>query len=91
MAKRSPFPGMDPYIEAQESWPHFHESLIGDLCRAISASLPDGYRCRINERSYVVLAGIDEKDISAALPDGLKTIDAEVAVRDCGAQGIPTV
>ena len=29
--------------------------------------------------------------ISAALPDGLKTIDAEVAVRDCGAQGIPTV
>ncbi len=29
--------------------------------------------------------------ISAALPDGFKTIDAEVAVRDCGAQGIPTV
>jgi hypothetical protein len=29
--------------------------------------------------------------ISAALPDGFKTIDAEVTVRDCGAQGIPTV
>ncbi len=29
--------------------------------------------------------------ISAALPRGLKTIDAEVTVRDCGAQGIPTV
>ena len=29
--------------------------------------------------------------ISAALPEGLKTIDAEVTVRDCGAQGIPTV
>jgi hypothetical protein len=29
--------------------------------------------------------------ISAALPMGLKTIDAEVTVRDCGAQGIPTV
>ena len=29
--------------------------------------------------------------ISAALPPGFKTIDAEVAVRDCGAQGIPTV
>jgi hypothetical protein len=29
--------------------------------------------------------------ISAALPLGLKTIDAEVTVRDCGAQGIPTV
>ncbi len=29
--------------------------------------------------------------ISAALPNGFKTIDAEVTVRDCGAQGIPTV
>ncbi|MES2968488.1 MAG: hypothetical protein V4804_07055 [Pseudomonadota bacterium] len=29
--------------------------------------------------------------ISAALPRGLKTIDAEVTVRDCGAQRIPTV
>lgn len=29
--------------------------------------------------------------ISAALPKGLRTIDAEVTVRDCGEQGIPTV
>ena len=29
--------------------------------------------------------------ISAALPKGLKTIDAEVAVRDCGERGIPTI
>ena len=29
--------------------------------------------------------------ISAALPMGLKTIDAEVTVRDCGSLGIPTV
>ena len=29
--------------------------------------------------------------ISAALPEGLKTIDAAVSVRDCGAQGIRTV
>ena len=29
--------------------------------------------------------------ISAALPEGFKTIDAEVAVRDCGARAIPTI
>jgi hypothetical protein len=29
--------------------------------------------------------------ISAALPRGSATIDAEVTVRDCGAQGIPTI
>lgn len=29
--------------------------------------------------------------ISAALPKGRKTLDAEVTVRDCGARGVPTV
>ena len=29
--------------------------------------------------------------ISAALPKGLRTIDAEVTVEDCSARGIPTV
>ncbi|MGL5009800.1 MAG: hypothetical protein ACRC6I_07940 [Paracoccaceae bacterium] len=29
--------------------------------------------------------------ISAALPLGLRTIDAEVTVRDCAARGIPTI
>ena len=29
--------------------------------------------------------------VSASLPKGLRTIDAEVTVRDCGEQGIPTV
>jgi len=29
--------------------------------------------------------------ISAALPPGLRTIDAEVTVRDCGDLGIPTI
>jgi hypothetical protein len=29
--------------------------------------------------------------VSAALPPGFRTIDAEVTVRDCGEQGIPTV
>ena len=29
--------------------------------------------------------------ISPALPDGLRTIDAEVTVADCGQRGIPTV
>ncbi|THD82835.1 hypothetical protein E7811_11790 [Aliigemmobacter aestuarii] len=29
--------------------------------------------------------------ISAALPAGFRTIDAEVTVRDCGERGIPTI
>ena len=29
--------------------------------------------------------------VDRSLPDGIRTIDAEVVVRDCGALGIPTV
>lgn len=29
--------------------------------------------------------------VSSSLPRGISTLDAEVVVRDCGAQGIPTV
>ncbi|QYK43520.1 MAG: hypothetical protein KF887_10460 [Paracoccaceae bacterium] len=29
--------------------------------------------------------------VSPSLPRGIRTLDAEVVVRDCGAQGIPTV
>lgn len=36
----SPFPGMDPYIEACGLWGDFHDRLIGELERALAAALP---------------------------------------------------
>ncbi len=58
---KSPFPGMDPYIEARGLWPDFHGSLIGEIKRHLSSLLPERYYVRIEERSYIVLAGTDEK------------------------------
>src|SRR5262245_46256992 len=66
---KSPFPGMDPYIEASGRWEDFHKKLIGDIERALAAALPPRYRVSLVERSYVVLAGRDGKDASAFLPD----------------------
>lgn len=66
---KSPFPGMDPFIEAQENWADFHNKFIGDLERALSDRLPPEYVLRLQERSYIVLAGIDEKEEAPALPD----------------------
>ena len=43
------------------------------------------------DRSNEIWRGDAVYVISAALPEGLRTLDAEVVVRDCGAQGIPTV
>ena len=59
---QSPFPGMDPYIEASGLWEDFHDSLIAEIKWALSASIPDRYVVRSGERSYVVLTTTDKKD-----------------------------
>ena len=49
----SPFPGMDPYIEACGLWGDFHDKLIGELERSLAAALPPRYVTRIRERTYI--------------------------------------
>ena len=49
----SPFPGMDPYIEACGLWGDFHAKLIGELERSLAAVLPPRYVTRIHERTYI--------------------------------------
>ena len=39
----SPFPGMDPWLEATDLFPDVHASLTIRLQEVINASLPDGY------------------------------------------------
>jgi hypothetical protein len=39
----SPFPGMDPWLEDEETFPNLHASLITYLQEAINTSLPPGY------------------------------------------------
>jgi hypothetical protein len=52
---KSPFPGMDPFIEASGLWEDFHAALIADIKNALSLSVPERYVVRFGERSYVVL------------------------------------
>jgi hypothetical protein len=59
LTMRSPFPGMDPYIEDIGVWEDFHLELISSIKGAISAALPERYVVLAGERSYVVLATQD--------------------------------
>lgn len=65
-------------------------------CAAVQYALIRGYgfarhvRTQISERNGV-WSGDAVYTISAALPQGLKTIDAEVAVTDCIENAIPRV
>jgi len=54
---RSPFPGMDPFIESFGLWGDFHSKLIGELERSLSSLVPDRYVVRTGERAYVAIGG----------------------------------
>lgn len=64
----SPFPGMDPYIEACYLWDDFHHNLISGIQNALAPVLPKHYVVRAGERSYVALTtknGVDEYRVQA--------------------------
>lgn len=48
----SPFPGMDPYLEAPTLWPVFHHQLIAAIYQILLPSLAERYRARVAARSF---------------------------------------
>jgi hypothetical protein len=44
----SPFPGMDPYIEASDEWGDFHTSLLTFIRGRLNAILPRRYRAKVD-------------------------------------------
>ncbi|MGC8643010.1 MAG: DUF4058 family protein [Isosphaeraceae bacterium] len=42
----SPFPGMDPYIEACGLWGDFHDGIISEIKNALAESAPERYLIR---------------------------------------------
>jgi hypothetical protein len=71
---KSPFPGMDPYVEDRGLWADFHSKLLGEIERTLAAALPERYFIQSGERAYVVLAGTDQKETKSIYPDvGIET------------------
>lgn len=50
---RTPFPGMDPYLEQPESWQGFHNSLIAALVLDLAPRLRPRYYVATEERTYL--------------------------------------
>jgi hypothetical protein len=48
----SPFPGMDPYLEAEGLWPAFQHRLAACICQTLLPGLVDHYRARVCQRHY---------------------------------------
>ncbi len=66
---KSPFPGMDPYIEACGLWEGFHGRLIHKIDATLARILPSGYTIDTTVRSYIVLMESEGKEERLAKPD----------------------
>jgi hypothetical protein len=78
---KSPFPGMDPYIEACGLWEGFHSHLIEAIYQSIARCLPKGYTVDTAVRSYVVLMETFKEtfvEIYAELPESTLVTCIEV-------------
>jgi len=69
---QSPFPGMDPYLEAPSLWADVHHGLISEMQAVLNRRLRPQYHVRVEERVYIS----DENDPGrkAIIPD-LKIVD----------------
>jgi Protein of unknown function (DUF4058) len=54
---KSPFPGMDPYLEAQGRWRDLHTSMITYCRDALNEVLPENYIAQIEEQLRLVSPG----------------------------------
>ena len=46
----SPFPGMDPYLEAPHIWPDLHDALAAEIRNDLNQTLPTPYYARLEMR-----------------------------------------
>lgn len=68
----SPFPGMDPYLEASGDWEDFHDRFLTHLSEAIMDTIPAHYFVKIQERvTSIALPARDER--RAVLDIGVST------------------
>src|SRR5437868_13518763 len=85
----SPFPGMDPWLEDEESFPDLHERLVVYLSEALNTTMPPGYIARTRNHVWVDDELRREPDVSTFGPGatpggsgGTATLSGLLAIGD---------
>jgi hypothetical protein len=65
----SPFPGMDPYLEASDIWSDVHSRLINVFAEQLSPQLAPKYLAELN--SQIVIEQVEDNEVAriGAIPD----------------------
>ncbi|MBC6421971.1 MAG: DUF4058 family protein [Hormoscilla sp. SP5CHS1] len=85
---RSPFPGMNPYLENPQIWPQIHKRLIVAIANAMNQKLRPKYRMEIEERVYAddtnngnsLLVGIPDNVLVQTSPTSSHSPESNVVV-----------
>ena len=75
--QRSPFPGVDPFIEARGLWPDFHHQLVVSLANALNVLLPPRYVAQLGERTF-----LDSVEVLVEGPTEFEERENFVEIRD---------
>lgn len=65
----SPFPGMDPYIEARREWPDFHSDLAGEIRARLNIALQANYYATTIVYTAYDVIEIAHRDTHSISPD----------------------
>jgi hypothetical protein len=81
----SPFPGMNPYLEQNDTWEDFHLEFIARARELLSVSVGPNYLVKVEVRLFVHELSEDERryfaraDVGVTAPDGSGTASASAA------------
>ncbi|ETW96237.1 MAG: hypothetical protein ETSY1_27405 [Candidatus Entotheonella factor] len=70
----SPFPGMDPYLEAREHWPSFHHLLADEIMAQLNRTLSERYYASVEVRT--LLEEVTVSTVHTVVPD-IGVLEAE--------------
>lgn len=85
---RSPFPGMDPYLEG-ELWTTVHSQLAAEIARQLAPKIAPRYVAR-TEKRFVVTApdDLEEAEISIYTDVGVRTVKAGHKAKGAAARAV---
>lgn len=86
----SPFPGMDPYLEAPRLWPDVHHELISTIRELLNKQIRPRYVARVEDRLYMVpdddpdheLYKVPDVKVETRSPAPLKSSTGAVAIAE---------
>src|SRR5580704_8829717 len=91
----SPFPGMDPYLEAQGQWESCHAAIVTHSAEDLNERLPDGYVAKIETRvAFVSLEIPDTRrvpDVLIGREPGSRTSSFPSSGHDAGVATIEPI